>query len=339
MDIVLATPRGFCAGVKRAIDIVDLALKQMGTPIYVFHEIVHNHHVVADLKSRGAIFVNDLSEVPPGAHTIYSAHGVSHQVRLEAKRRELKTLDATCPLVTKVHLQAQRFEKQGMHLVMVGHAGHEEVEGTVGSVSCPVHLVSSVEEVALLPWPADATVAYVTQTTLSMDDTRDILQALHEKYPEVTGPDMDGICYATQNRQNAVRDLAKEVDLVLVVGARNSSNSNRLREVAERCGKPAYLVQDRTELEPAWWAQGIQSIGVTSGASTPEVLVQQVVLALSAYTSGQVREAPGVVEQVVFRLPKSLENSQGAQTNPLPDPIAASASRLGRDPPSEAAWA
>lgn len=339
MDIVLATPRGFCAGVKRAIDIVDLALKQMGAPIYVFHEIVHNHHVVADLKSRGAIFVNDLSEVPPGAHTIYSAHGVSHQVRQQAKRRELRTLDATCPLVTKVHLQAQRFEKQGMHLVMVGHAGHEEVEGTVGSVSCPVHLVSSVEEVALLPWPSDAPVAYVTQTTLSMDDTRDILQALHEKYPEVTGPDMDGICYATQNRQNAVRDLAKDVDLVLVVGARNSSNSNRLREVAERCGKPAYLVQDRTELQPAWWADGVQRIGVTSGASTPEVLVQQVVLALSAYTSGQVHEAPGVVEHVVFRLPKALEPHATPHTDPLLDSIAASSTRLGRDPPSEAAWA
>jgi len=338
MDIVLATPRGFCAGVKRAIDIVDLALKQMGAPIYVFHEIVHNHHVVADLKSRGAIFVNDLSEVPPGAHTIYSAHGVSHQVRQQAKRRELRTLDATCPLVTKVHLQAQRFEKQGMHLVMVGHAGHEEVEGTVGSVSCPVHLVSSVEEVALLPWPSDASVAYVTQTTLSMDDTRDILQALHEKYPEVTGPDMDGICYATQNRQNAVRDLAKDVDLVLVVGARNSSNSNRLREVAERCGKPAYLVQDRTELQPAWWAEGVQRIGVTSGASTPEVLVQQVVLALSAYTSGQVHEAPGVVEHVVFRLPKALETHATPHTDPLLDSIAVSSTRLGRDPPPEAAW-
>ncbi len=332
MDILLATPRGFCAGVKRAIDIVDLALAQKGAPIHVFHEIVHNQHVVADLSARGAVFVDDLSQVPLGANAIFSAHGVSAQVRQQAKDRGLQTLDATCPLVTKVHLQAQRFEKQGMHLVMVGHAGHEEVEGTTGSVSCPVHLVSSVEEVQSLPWGPDAPVAFVTQTTLSMDDTRDILEALRRKYPQVVGPDMDGICYATQNRQNAVRDLAKEVDLVLVVGARNSSNSNRLREVAERCAKPAHLIQDHTELQVQWWASGVSRIGVTSGASTPEVLVQQVVHQLCELTQGRVRELPGVSEQVIFRLPRSLEqhglNRRAAAVAHVQD---------DRQPPSRAA--
>lgn len=307
MDILLATPRGFCAGVKRAIDTVDLALTQRGAPIHVFHEIVHNQHVVADLSAKGAVFVDEVSQVPIGAALIFSAHGVSSKVRQQAQDRKLQTLDATCPLVTKVHHQAQRFEKLGMHLVMIGHAGHEEVEGTMGSVNCPVHLVSSVDDVHHLPWGSKAPVAFVTQTTLSMDDTRDILQALRGKYPEVMGPDMDGICYATQNRQNAVRELAREVDLVLVVGARNSSNSNRLREVAERCDKPAHLIQDHEELQAQWWASGVERIGVTSGASTPELLVQQVVARLCEMTQGRVRELPGVSEQVIFRLPKPLE--------------------------------
>ena len=328
MDIVLATPRGFCAGVKRAIDIVELALIKKGPPIYVFHEIVHNQHVVADLRSKGAIFVDDLSEVPVGANAIFSAHGVSNEVRQLAQARGLDTLDATCPLVTKVHVQAQRFERLGLHLIMIGHAGHEEVAGTVGSVRCPVHLVSTLEDVEKLPWTTDERVAFVTQTTLSMDDTREIIEALRSKYPNVVGPDMDGICYATQNRQNAVRDLAKEVDLVLVVGARNSSNSNRLHEVAKRFNKPAHLVQDHTELRPSWWANGVERIGVTSGASTPEVLVQHVVETLCQLTQGTVREATGVTEQVVFRLPQSLEAESSAYTPQWRVRTTPSASRL-----------
>jgi 4-hydroxy-3-methylbut-2-enyl diphosphate reductase len=307
MQILLAQPRGFCAGVTRAIDIVSLALARFGAPVYVYHEIVHNQHVVNTLRGQGAVFVDQLEDVPAGAVTVFSAHGVSRAVVNEAGERRLHTLDATCPLVTKVHLQAQKFARQGLHLVMVGHAGHEEVEGTRGSVDAPVHVVGSVQDVAALPWDTQARVAYVTQTTLSLDDARDILEPLRERYPNAVGPELDDICYATQNRQNAVRDLSREVDMVLIVGARNSSNSNRLREVAERCGRAAHLIQDASELQAQWWQRHVQRIGISSGASTPEVLVDEVVQTLVRLTGATVAQQDGVREHVLFRLPRELE--------------------------------
>lgn len=311
MQIVLAQPRGFCAGVTRAIDIVSLALQRFGAPVYVYHEIVHNQHVVQTLREQGAVFVDHLEDVPLGAVAVFSAHGVSRAVVHAAGQRRLQAIDATCPLVTKVHAQIQKYAKQGHHLVMVGHAGHEEVEGTIGSVDQPVQVVGTVDDVHALPWPASARVAYVTQTTLSLDDARDILLALRARYPHLTGPDLNDICYATQNRQNAVKVLAQEVDLVLIVGARNSSNSNRLREVAERAQtRPhsrAVLIQDVSELDPAWWANGVQRIGISAGASTPELLVEQVVHALQSATGASVRTLPGVQEHTLFRLPPALE--------------------------------
>ena len=305
--IFLAQPRGFCAGVTRAIDIVDRALEKFGAPVYVFHEIVHNQFVVNELRGKGAIFVNSLDDIPENSLTIFSAHGVSQEVRNIADSKLLRVIDATCPLVTKVHMQAQRYAKKGFALVMIGHPGHEEVEGTIGSVDIPVYLVSQVSDVATLSLGAKDPVAYVTQTTLSMDDTRDIIDALTQRYPHIEGPHVDDICYATQNRQTAVRTLARQVDMVLVVGARNSSNSNRLREVAATQNIPAYLVQDETELQPSWLL-GVSKIGITSGASTPEVLVKRVVDALSQNTSQQqqVISLPGVQEDVVFRLPLEL---------------------------------
>jgi len=307
MQILLAQPRGFCAGVTRAIDIVSLALARFGAPVFVYHEIVHNQHVVRTLREQGAVFVDRLDDVPAGATTVFSAHGVSRAVVNAAGQRSLHTLDATCPLVTKVHLQAQKFERQGYHLVMVGHEGHEEVVGTCGSVNVPVHVVATVQDVAQLPWAASERVAYVTQTTLSLDDAREVLEALRARYPDAVGPELDDICYATQNRQNAVRDLAREVDLVLIVGARNSSNSNRLREVAERCGRAAHLVQDASELQGQWWQRGVQRIGISSGASTPEVLVDEVVQTLVRRTGASVVQQDGVREHVLFRLPRELE--------------------------------
>ena len=303
--IFLAQPRGFCAGVTRAIDIVDRALEKYGAPVYVFHEIVHNQFVVNALRHKGAIFVNSLDEIPEKSLTIFSAHGVSQDVRYIADTKLLRVIDATCPLVTKVHMQAQRYAKKGFALVMIGHPGHEEVEGTIGSVDIPVHLVSQVSDVATLTFGAKDPVAYVTQTTLSMDDTRDIIDALTQRYPHIEGPHVDDICYATQNRQTAVRALAEQVDMVLVVGARNSSNSNRLREVAASQNIPAYLVQDETELQPSWLL-GVSKIGITSGASTPEILVKRVVDALAKNTSQQVIALSGVQEDVVFRLPLEL---------------------------------
>lgn len=307
MDIFLAQPRGFCAGVTRAIDVVKLALERFGAPVYVFHEIVHNQHVVNDLRTQGAIFVNSIEDIPLGSVTVFSAHGVSRAVVDAAGRRQLEAIDATCPLVTKVHLQAQNFVAKGLHLVMIGHAGHEEVEGTIGSVDQPVHLVATLDDVDRLPWTADEGVAYVTQTTLSLDDTRELLKALKRRYPSIVGPDVNDICYATQNRQNAVRSLATRVDLMLVVGAHNSSNSNRLWEVAQRSGCRAYLVQDASELDPTWWSQGVERIGISSGASTPEVLVQAVVDRIRSATKATVREVEGLKEHVIFRLPRSLE--------------------------------
>jgi len=303
--LFLAQPRGFCAGVTRAIDIVDRALEKFGTPVYVFHEIVHNQFVVNELRSKGAIFVDSLNEIPEKSLTIFSAHGVSQEVRRIADSKFLRVIDATCPLVTKVHTQAQRYAKKGYALVMIGHPGHEEVEGTIGSVDIPVHLVSQVSDVATLTVGKKDPIAYVTQTTLSMDDTRDIIDALTQRYPHIEGPHVDDICYATQNRQTAVRAMAEQVDLVLVVGARNSSNSNRLREVAASQNIPAYLVQDETELQ-ASWLLGVSKIGITSGASTPEVLVKRVVDALAQNPSQQVIALPGVQEDVVFRLPLEL---------------------------------
>ncbi len=303
--IFLAQPRGFCAGVTRAIDIVDRALEKFGAPVYVFHEIVHNQFVVNELRGKGAIFVNSLDDIPENSLTIFSAHGVSQEVRNIADSKLLRVIDATCPLVTKVHMQAQRYAKKGFALVMIGHPGHEEVEGTIGSVDIPVYLVSQVSDVATLSLGAKDPVAYVTQTTLSMDDTRDIIDALTQRYPHIEGPHVDDICYATQNRQTAVRALAEQVDMVLVVGARNSSNSNRLREVAASQNIPAYLVQDETELQPSWLL-GVSKIGITSGASTPEILVKRVVDALAKNTSQQVIALSGVQEDVVFRLPLEL---------------------------------
>ena len=303
--LFLAQPRGFCAGVTRAIEIVERALQKFGAPVYVFHEIVHNQFVVNELKDKGAIFVNVLEDIPDASVAIFSAHGVSQAVRRTAQAKRLQVVDATCPLVTKVHNQAQRYAKKGYALVMIGHAGHEEVEGTMGSVDIEVHLVSDVSDVAGLSFSAAQPLAYVTQTTLSLDDTQDIIAALTDKFPHIEGPHVDDICYATQNRQTAVRALAKQVDLVLVVGARNSSNSNRLREVAASEKKPAYLVQDQSEIKPEW-LQGVTSVGITSGASTPEVLVQGVVQALSQHAGTRVHTLPGVQEDVLFRLPAEL---------------------------------
>jgi 4-hydroxy-3-methylbut-2-enyl diphosphate reductase len=304
-DVLLAQPRGFCAGVTRAIDIVERALQLYGAPVYVFHEIVHNGHVVADLRARGAVFVDDLSQVPEGAVTVFSAHGVSRAVVRAADQRQLDVIDATCPLVTKVHMQAQRYARLGYTIVVIGHRGHEEVEGTMGSVDAPVHLVSTVGDVARLAPAVDTPLAYVTQTTLSIDDTREVIAALRERFPSIVGPDVNDICYATQNRQNAVRAMASEVDLVIVVGAKNSSNSARLREVAAQAGGDAHLVQDANDIDPSWLI-GVRQVGVSAGASTPEVLVHRVCERLRTLGASGVRELDGVHEQVMFRLPVAL---------------------------------
>ncbi len=302
MEVVLAQPRGFCAGVARAIDIVEHALKIYGAPVYVFHEIVHSGYVVRDLASRGAVFVDDIDSIPRGAVTVFSAHGVSNAVVRQARARQLSIIDATCPLVAKVHVQARNYSRAGYALVIIGHPGHEEVEGTMGSVSTPVHLVSTLADVAGLPMPAFARVAYVTQTTLSVDDTRELIDALTQRYPGIVGPALDDICYATLNRQRAVRKLAEEAELILVVGARNSSNSNRLREVASQSGVAAHLIESATQLDPRW-LEGVTRVGVTAGASAPEILVREVQQRLKELGATSVREMPGVPERVVFRLP------------------------------------
>ncbi len=303
---MLAQPRGFCAGVVRAVEIVERALALHGGPVYVFHEIVHNRHVVEDLKAQGAVFVDEIDAIPGGAVVIFSAHGVSNAVVREARERRLRIIDATCPLVEKVHARARRYARSGHELVVVGHRGHEEVEGTLGSVDVPVHLVETVDDVAALPIAADARVAYVTQTTLSLDDTREVIDALGARFGAVQGPDTDDICYATQNRQNGVRDLAAQVDLVLVVGARNSSNSNRLREVAVQQGVRAFLIEEARDLDPAW-LEGVARVGLTAGASAPEFLVQEVRERLVALGVTVTRQLPGLREQVTFRLPAALE--------------------------------
>ena len=315
MDVLLANPRGFCAGVDRAIEIVNRALETLGAPIYVRHEVVHNRFVVDDLKARGAVFVEELDEVPDGATVIFSAHGVSQAVRVEADRRGLKVFDATCPLVTKVHLEVARQCRNGRDMVLIGHAGHPEVEGTMGqwlSNQQPgeggngrIYLVEDISGVATIEIAQPDNVAYTTQTTLSVDDTRHIIAALKAKYPALQGPKNDDICYATQNRQDAVREMTAHCDLVLVVGSPNSSNSNRLRELAEREGVEAYLIDGADEIDPGWIA-GKRSIGVTAGASAPDVLVQGVLARLTALGAGSVRELHGEPENMVFALPKEL---------------------------------
>jgi 4-hydroxy-3-methylbut-2-enyl diphosphate reductase len=305
MELLLAQPRGFCAGVVRAIETVDCALRMFRAPVYVFHEIVHNPHVVADLRGRGAVFVDAIEDVPPGSVLVFSAHGVSHDVVRRARTRALRTIDATCPLVTKVHLQLARYAAQGRELVMIGHRGHEEVEGTIGSVDAVVRVVSTVEEVERLPIAPAAPVAYVTQTTLSLDDTREMIAALKRRWPDIAGPDVNDICYATQNRQRAVRVLAQQVDLVLVVGARNSSNSNRLREVAGQHGVPARLIEDAEQIEPPW-LDGVRRVGLTAGASAPEAIVDRVRARLRELGVSGVRELDGPQEYLVFKLPHEL---------------------------------
>ena len=305
MDVVLANPRGFCAGVDRAIAIVEQALAQFGPPIYVRHEVVHNRFVVDDLRRKGAVFVESLDEIPVGATVVFSAHGVSRAVRAQAAARALTVFDATCPLVTKVHVEIAKMREQGREIVMIGHAGHPEVEGTMGQCDTGVHLVESVADVARLAVPDPSRLAYVTQTTLSVDDAAAIVEALRKRFPAIVGPKKDDICYATQNRQDAVKVLSPQVDAVVVVGSPNSSNSNRLREVAAHRGVPSYMVDDAADLRAAWFA-GRRRIGVTAGASAPEVLVQQVIERLRALGAESVSELPGVVERVVFPMPKGL---------------------------------
>ncbi len=306
MDVRLANPRGFCAGVDRAIEIVERALELHGAPVYVLHEIVHNRHVVEDLSARGVKFIDDLSEVPPGSVTIFSAHGVSDLVVRTAEERGLRIIDATCPLVTKVHVQAQNYAGKGHEVVLIGHPGHPEVEGTRGRIPGPVYVLSTVEEVQNLVVRDENRLAYVTQTTLSIDDTRDVIDALTRRFPSIQGPELKDICYATQNRQNAVKRLADEqIDLLLVIGSKNSSNSNRLAELGARRGVPSYLIDDAREIEPAWLA-GKLRVGVTAGASAPESLVQRVLARLTELGAEDVREMQGVPESVEFKLPDEL---------------------------------
>jgi 4-hydroxy-3-methylbut-2-en-1-yl diphosphate reductase len=310
MEVLLANPRGFCAGVDRAIEIVKRAIETLGAPIYVRHEVVHNRFVVDDLKERGAVFVEELDEVPDGATVIFSAHGVSQAVRQEAERRGLKVFDATCPLVTKVHFEVARHCRAGRDVVLIGHAGHPEVEGTMGQWSAEggrgkIYLIEDIEQVATLQVGQPENLAYTTQTTLSVDDTVGIIQALQAKFPHLQGPKNDDICYATQNRQDAVRDLAKQCDLVLVVGSPNSSNSNRLRELAERDGVESYLIDGAQEIDPAWIA-GKRKIGVTAGASAPDVLIDGVIARLRELGARAVGELEGEPENMVFALPKEL---------------------------------
>jgi 4-hydroxy-3-methylbut-2-enyl diphosphate reductase len=303
--VILAQPRGFCAGVVRAIDIVERALEKYGEPVYVRHEIVHNRHVVETLKQKGARFVEELDEVPDGAVTVFSAHGVPQAIIREAADRSLPVLDATCPLVSKVHAQGKRYVAQGRTLVLIGHAGHPEVEGTMGQVGAPVHLVSSEVDVQALNLPPDERVAYVTQTTLSIDDTRNVIAALKRRFRDIVGPETSDICYATQNRQSAVRELCRFADVILVVGAKNSSNSNRLREIGLEEGVPSYLIADGSELDAAW-VEGRTTIGLTAGASAPEELVNNVIDALRRLGEVDVSELDGVKEKIEFRLPAEL---------------------------------
>ena len=308
MKIILANPRGFCAGVDRAISIVELALEIHGAPIYVRHEVVHNRFVVNGLRERGAIFVEELSEVPDGAIVIFSAHGVSQSVRQEAKDRRLKVFDATCPLVTKVHMQVARASKKGTKAILIGHKGHPEVEGTMGQYGNQeggIYLIESIEDIANLPVSHNDDLTFMTQTTLSLDDTAETISALKEKYPAIQGPHKNDICYATTNRQQAVRELAKQSDLVVVVGSKNSSNSNRLAELASRMGVASKLIDDPNDIQPDWF-NGVQTIGVTAGASAPEELVQSVIARMKEFGVTDVEELQGLEENMFFEVPKEL---------------------------------
>jgi 4-hydroxy-3-methylbut-2-enyl diphosphate reductase len=316
MKIYLANPRGFCAGVDRAIDIVDLSLKKYGAPIYVRHEIVHSRHVVNSLRQKGAVFVEELNEVPEGSVVIFSAHGVAKSVWEEAESRRLKVIDATCPLVIKVHNEVNRDHMQGYELILIGHAGHPEVIGTLGQIPDKFHLVSSVADVEQLHVENTEHLSYVTQTTLSVDECRDIVDALHRRFPDIKGPHQEDICYATQNRQNAVKALSKLVDVILVIGSPNSSNSNRLRELGDNCGIPSYLIDSAGDIDPAWLKRA-KAVGITAGASAPEVLVTEVVAYLERYGPAEVEELTVIEEDVEFLLPRELVNIE-----PLSRPVA-----------------
>lgn len=305
LTIILAQPRGFCAGVERAIDIVEKALELYGAPVYVRHEIVHNKWVVDDLKAKGVIFVKEVDEIPDGAITVFSAHGISEKVENSAKFRNLPVIDATCPLVTKVHYSAQRYEnKEGRQVILIGHKGHPEVEGTLGRIRNGL-LVATVEDVAALEVADPDNLAYVTQTTLSVDDTRQIIDALKAKFPTIKGPDTRDICYATQNRQNAVRDMVQQVDLLLIVGSQKSSNSNRMRDIGDEYAVPAYLIDDATEIDPAW-LEGVSRIGLSAGASAPEHLVDGVIQAISTQRPTKVELLGGIIERTKFKMPKEV---------------------------------
>ena len=310
MQVILANPRGFCAGVDRAIEIVERALAQHGAPIYVRHEVVHNKFVVDDLKKKGAIFIEDLADVPAGNTLIFSAHGVSQAVRKEAEARGLNIYDATCPLVTKVHVEVSKMRASGKEIVMIGHKGHPEVEGTMGQAAGGMYLVETVEDVAQLQVTDESNLAFVTQTTLSVDDANKVIEALKVRFPAITGPKKDDICYATQNRQDAVKGLARDCDLVIVVGSPNSSNSNRLREVALNLGVEAYMIDNASQLKPEW-LQDKQKVGITAGASAPEVLVQEVIAVLQKLGALEISELKGIEESTVFPLPKGLASVAG----------------------------
>lgn len=310
MEVILARPRGFCAGVERAIRIVEAAIERYGTPVYVRHEIVHNKHVVEELRAKGAIFVDEVDQIPAGGITIFSAHGVSDAVEVEARARDLIIVDATCPLVEKVHKEAQRFASQDRQVILIGHRGHPEVEGTSGRVEGGVTLVSTVDEVERLNFDSSVRLSYVTQTTLSVDDTRDVIVALRRRFPGIIGPDLRDICYATQNRQSAVRKLTKQIDLLLVIGAETSSNSNRLYDIGVETRIPSYLIEDAGSINIKWF-QGIKSVGITAGASAPEKLVQEVIAYLSDRMEITLKELSGIVENVEFRLPTDLATGKG----------------------------
>jgi len=303
--VVLAQPRGFCAGVERAIEIVERAIEKYGPPIYVRHEIVHNRHVVERLRAKGAHFVDEIDEIPPGAVTIFSAHGVASAIETRAEERGLPVIDATCPLVSKVHIEGQRYANQGREIILIGHAGHPEIEGTMGRITGKVHLISKPEEVPALRVSDPEKLAFITQTTLSVDDTRAVIEALKVRFPSIVGPDTKDICYATQNRQRATLELAKIVDVVLVVGAPNSSNSNRLREIAAEFGVPSYLIEDANALDPHW-LKGVSAVGITAGASAPDELVDELVERLRSMDEIEIERLSGVTENVRFRMPNQL---------------------------------
>ncbi len=309
LKVYLAQPRGFCAGVERAITIVERAIEIYGPPVYVRHEIVHNKRVVNNLVSKGAIFVQELDQIPAGAVTVFSAHGVAQKVEDTAKIRKLPVLDATCPLVAKVHREGQRYSANGFEVILIGHEGHPEVVGTMGRISGDVYLVSNTEDVEKLEVRNPSKLSYISQTTLSVDDTKVVIEALKKRFPQIQGPDVKDICYATQNRQSAVRDLVKHVDLILVVGAKNSSNSNRLRDLGEESGVDTYLIETADDLDNEWF-NNVNSIGISSGASTPDVLVREVMNRISNYREIKIENRPGIEENIVFKLPKELTNMQ-----------------------------